>query len=92
MDARLPHPQGENLKKIKLERNEAVVVANGALQIDGDNLFKDVRSVQQRTKCTNQTVLQFIKTFEKHIGCKIASNLRSCDKRMQVTRDKNLFA
>ena len=46
--------------------------------------IKDLRHVQRRTKCNEKTILDFITTFEKHLGCPLGGNLRACDKKTQV--------
>ena len=47
-------------------------------------LYKDLRHVQQRTQCTEKTVLDFVATFEKYLHVPVAGSLRACDKKMQV--------
>jgi hypothetical protein len=76
----VPHPQGENLK---LEKRNYDVDAHRS---DGDmyELCKDLRHLQQRTHCTEATILDVLATFEKHLGCGVAGNLRAYDKTMQV--------
>jgi len=79
----VPHPQGENLNCLRREKNVDDVdgcVQNGCVH----ELYKDLRHVQRRTKCNEKTILDFITTFEKHLGCTLGGNLRACDKKMQV--------
>ena len=90
----VPHPQGENLNFLKRETRTNVdegaggeAVIDGIDGIDADIFCKELRQLQQRTRCTENTVLEFISTFEKYIKCPVASSLRACDKKMQVVRN-----
>lgn len=71
---------------MKLEKPKTSVVDDVAKLGDGDlqELYKDLRHLQKRTKCTENTILDVIATFEKHLDCPLAGNLRTCDKKMQV--------
>ena len=79
----MPHPQGENLN---LESSHVDgVAAGGAIDgIDEEKFYQDLRRLQQRTLCTENTVLEFISTFEKYSKCPVNSSLRACDTKMQV--------
>lgn len=68
---------------MKLEKPKTSVVDDVAKLGDGDlqELYKDLRHLQKRTKCTENTILDVIATFEKHLDCPLAGNLRTYDKK-----------
>ena len=81
----MPHPQGENLNLESKSCHVDGVTGGGAIDaIDEEKFYKDLRRLQQRTLCTEKTVLDFISTFEKYSNCPVNSSLRACDKKMQV--------
>jgi len=83
--AHVPHPQGENLNLESTSCHVDGAAGGGAIDgIDEEKIFKDLRQLQQRTLCTENTVLEFISTFEKYSKCPVNSSLRACDKKMQV--------
>lgn len=73
-----------NLKAEK--RNDDVDGCDGVRSSDGvHNLYKELRHVQRKTRCTEKTILEFISTFQKYIDCPMSKNrLRAYDKEMQV--------
>ena len=82
----MPHPQGENLKLESSSTSCHVDGGGGARdgRSDEAKFYKDLRRLQQRTGCTEKTVLEIISTFEKYTKCPVNSSLRACDKKMQV--------
>ena len=51
---------------------------------EAETFCRQVRGVQQRTKCTEATVIDFISTFGKHLKCPTANiDFRKCDVKMQ---------
>ena len=85
--AHMPHPQGSNFSKNsnlkKEDRTRGNVDENGEV-VDVEQFFKDLRQLQRRTHCTEQTVLEFVQTFEKYTNSVVPSSMRVCDKKMQV--------
>ena len=52
--------------------------------INPREFMRDVRKLQQRTKCTNKTCVDFIRLFSKHVGDdKVPKGFDSCDKELK---------
>jgi len=71
------------LPQAKPEPEESIYNA-----IDAVEFMRDLRKLQQRTKCGNNTCVGFIKLFEQHLGTKANSTLpksfAACDKALKA--------
>lgn len=87
-------PQGKlgNKKNLKFSNGGASATTSclsddvdvTCLGISSLRLCKELRDVQKRTKCTENTVLDFLATFGKFLGCPLATiDLTGHDKFMQ---------
>ena len=75
----------------KEDRTRGNVDENGEV-VDVEQFFKDLRQLQRRTHCTEQTVLEFVQTFEKYTNSVVPSSLSVCDKKYMYTRRRELHA
>ena len=62
---------------------------------DYNEFLRDLRKLQQNTKCSNRTCLDFIHLFSKYVGGKKAASLpqsfRACDKELKKQAGVNFI-
>ena len=57
-----------------------------------EELLREIRKVQQRTKCTNTTCLDFIALFSKYFGeGKLPTTFDACDKELKKAAGVDVF-